>query len=311
MRSTMIIMSLLFAAWVGYEKPETQIVKNYEYTKTEAEMDAAEQENRKWFESDKEWADRRTKSNSTLEVTIERTDQSVFNEEGLLLAGIYYDRPVVTGDTVAAEKITEFFEDEEMEWFLGFRSPLDFKEEDTNYYNHEFGDFLYAVQKMRQWYGDEDVAEWPCIYSIETRIVYMDDDILSIMQIMEKRTERREYNYFGSTFDLNTGELLKLTDLTDMSSEDVGNILSEVGYPAPFNELSDDYTLVSYGEEINMAYQFFADEQYLYLLDNTRRNYNDGIIYRVDETGEPVMLECRIERKDNKNRIRSRIITDY
>ena len=290
MRSTMIIMSLLFAAWVGYEKPETQIVKNYEYTKTEAEMDAAEQENRKWFESDEEWADRRTKSNSTLEVTIERTDHSVFNEEGLLLASIYYDRPVVTGDTVAAEKITEFFEDKEMEWFLGFRSPLDFKEEDTNYYNHEFGDFL---------------------YTIETIIVYMDDDILSIMQIMEKRTERREYNYFGSTFDLNTGELLKLTDLTDMSSEDVGNILSEVGYPAPFNELSDDYTLVSYGEEINMAYQFFVDEQYLYLLDNTRRNYNDGIIYRVDETGEPVMLECRIERKDNKNRIRSRIITDY
>lgn len=36
MRSTMIIMSLLFAAWVGYEKPETQIVKNYEYTETEA-----------------------------------------------------------------------------------------------------------------------------------------------------------------------------------------------------------------------------------------------------------------------------------
>ena len=96
MRSTMIIMSLLFAAWVGYEKPETQIVKDYEYTKTEAEMDTAEQENRKWFESDEEWADRRTKSNSTLEVTIERTDHSVFNEEGLLLASIYYDRPVRT-----------------------------------------------------------------------------------------------------------------------------------------------------------------------------------------------------------------------
>lgn len=124
MRSTMIIMSLLFAAWVGYEKPETQIVKNYEYTETEAEMDTAEQENRKWFESDKEWADRRTKSNSTLEVTIERTDHSVFNEEGLLLASIYYDRPVVTGDTVAAEKITEFFEDEEMEWFLGIEKSI-------------------------------------------------------------------------------------------------------------------------------------------------------------------------------------------
>ena len=126
MRSTMIIMSLLFAAWVGYEKPETQIVKNYEYTKTEAEMDAAEQENRKWFESDKEWADRRTKSNSTQEVTIERTDYSIYNEDGLTMAIIYYDRPVVSGDSVAAEKITEFFEEEEQDWFAGTGRLLDF-----------------------------------------------------------------------------------------------------------------------------------------------------------------------------------------
>ena len=119
MRSTMIIMSLLFAAWVGYEKPETQIVKNYEYTKTEAEMDAAEQENRKWFESDKEWRGRRTRSNSELEVTIERTDRSLVNEDGVTIAIIYYDRPVVSGDTAVAEKITEFFEEEEQDWFAG------------------------------------------------------------------------------------------------------------------------------------------------------------------------------------------------
>jgi len=304
----MIIMSLLFAAWVGYEKPETQIVKNYEYTKTEAEMDAAEQENRKWFESDKEWADRRTKSNSTLEVTIERTDHSVFNEEGLLLASIYYDRPVVTGDTVAAEKITEFFEDEEMEWLLGLRSPLDFKEEDTHYYNHEFGDFLYAVQKMRQWYGDEDVAVEPGLYTLESRIMYMDDNILSILQIEEEREERGGHYYYGCTFDLHTGELLELTDL-DISAEDIRNIFSKDKYLDHFSEMSEDYIVVAHEEEFDMTYQFYVDKKYLYLLDNTVEKYNDGIIYRIDEAGELVTLRYVVEREDNKNRIYSRIIT--
>ena len=42
------------------------------------------------------------RSNSELEVTIERTDRSMVNEDGLTIASIYYDRPVVSGDTVAA-----------------------------------------------------------------------------------------------------------------------------------------------------------------------------------------------------------------
>lgn len=105
------------------------IVAEPDYSDTEvsdAAIDAAEQENRKWFESDEELADRRTKSNSTLEVTIERTDYSIYNEDGLTMAIIYYDRPIVSGDTAAAEKITEFFEKEEQDWFAGTGRLLDF-----------------------------------------------------------------------------------------------------------------------------------------------------------------------------------------
>ena len=68
---------------------------------------------------------------------------------------------------------------------------------------------------MRERYGDEDVAEWLCLYSVEARIMYMDENILSILQVEETRTERGGWRYFGCTFDLNTGELLKLTDLVD------------------------------------------------------------------------------------------------
>ena len=301
----MIIMSLLFAAWVGYEKPETQIVKNYEYTETEAEMDTAEQENRKWFESDKEWADRRTKSNSTLEVTIERTDHSVFNEEGLLLASIYYDRPVVSGDTAVAEKITEFFEKEEQDWFAGTGRLLDFPGND---YDNLFACFLDGVADLRERYGDEDVAEEPGLYSLESRIMYMDDNILSILQIKEKRAERGGHYYYGCTFDLHTGELLKLKDL-DISAEDIKNIFSKDEYLDHFSEMSEDYIVVAHKEEFDMTYQFYVDEKYLYLLDNTLKKYNDGIIYRIDEAGELVTLRYVVEREDNKNRIYSRIIT--
>ena len=304
MRSTMIIMSLLFAAWVGYEKPETQIVKNYEYTKTEAEMDAAEQENRKWFESDKEWADRRTKSNSTLEVTIERTDYSIYNEDGLTMAIIYYDRPVVSGDSVAAEKITEFFEEEEQDWFAGTGRLLDFPGND---YDNLFACFLDGVADLRERYGDEDVAEEPGLYSLESRIMYMDDDILSILQIEEEREERGGHYYYGCTFDLHTGELLKLKDL-DISAEDIKNIFSKDEYLDHFSEMSEDYIVVAHKEEFDMTYQFYVDEKYLYLLDNTLKKYNDGIIYRIDEAGELVTLQYVVEREGNKNRILTWII---
>ena len=306
MGSTMIIMSLLLATWVGYEKPETQIIKNYEYTKTEAEMDAAEQENRKWFESDKEWADRRTKSNSTLEVTIERTDHSVFNEEGLLLASIYYDRPVVSGDSVAAEKITEFFEEEEQDWFAGTGRLLDFPGND---YDNLFACFLGGVADLRERYGDEDVAVEPGLYTLESRIMYMDDNILSILQIEEEREERGGHYYYGCTFDLHTGELLELTDL-DISAEDIKNIFSKDEYLDHFNEMSEDYILVAHEKEYDMSGQFYVDEKYLYLLDNTEKKYNDGIIYRIDETGELVTLQYIVEREGNKNRILTWITKD-
>ena len=272
---------------------------------SDAAIEVDEQENMEWLESDEEWEDRSTKSNSTLEVTIERTDYSIYNEDGLTMAIIYYDRPVVSGDTVAAEKITEFFEKEEQDWFAGTGRLLDFPGND---YGNIFDHFLGRVADRRERYGDEYVAEEPCLYSLESRIMYMDDNILSILQIKEKRAERGGHYYYGCTFDLHTGELLELTDL-DISAEDIRNIFSKDKYLDHFSEMSEDYIVVAYEEEFDMTYQFYVDKKYLYLLDNTVEKYNDGIIYRIDEAGELVTLRYVVEREDNKNRIYSRIIT--
>ena len=273
---------------------------------SDAAIEADEQENMEWLESDEEWEDRRTKSNSTLEVTIERTDYSIYNEDGLTMAIIYYDRPVVSGDTAVAEKITEFFEEEEQDWFAGTGRLLDFPGND---YDNLFACFLGRVADRRGMYGDEHVAEEPCLYSLESRIMYMDDNILSILQIKEKRAERGGHYYYGCTFDLHTGELLKLKDL-DISAEDIKNIFSKDEYLDHFSEMSEDYIVVAHKEEFDMTYQFYVDEKYLYLLDNTIKKYNDGIIYRIDEAGELVTLQYIVEREDNKNRILTWITKD-
>ena len=286
------------------EDPQEDSVQDAE-SSSEAESEEEIKEETEWLETDEQWMSRRTRSNSELEVTIERTDRSLVNEDGVTIAIIYYDRPVVSGDTVVAEKITEFFEKEEQDWFAGTGRLLDFPGND---YDNLFDCFLGRVADMRGKYGDEDVAVEPGLYSLESRIMYMDDNILSILQIKEKRAERGGHYYYGCTFDLHTGELLELTDL-DISAEDIRNIFSKDKYLDHFSEMSEDYIVVAYEEEFDMTYQFYVDKKYLYLLDNTVEKYNDGIIYRIDEARELVTLRYVVEREDNKNRIYSRIIT--
>ena len=302
-----IVLGMTQLSQIQVSVEEYNVVAELDYSDTEVSdvaIEADEQENMDWTEGDEEWADRRTKSNSTLQVTIERTDRSLVNEDGLTIAIIYYDRPVVFGDTAVAEKITEFFEEEEQDWFAGTGRLLDFPGND---YGNIFDHFLGRVADLRERYGDEDVAEEPCLYSLESRIMYMDDNILSILQIKEKRAERGGCYYYGCTFDLHTGELLKLKDL-DISADDIKNIFSKDEYLDHFSEMSEDYIVVAYEEEFDMTYQFYVDEKYLYLLDNTLKKYNGGIIYRIDEAGELVTLQYVVEREGNKNRILTWII---
>ena len=287
------------------EDPQEDSIQDVE-SSSEAEEEIKEET--ECLETDEQWRSRRTRSNSELEVTIERTDRSLVNEDGVTIAIIYYDRPVVSGDTAVAEKITEFFEEEEQNWFTGKKGRLlDYSGDCDSAL--EF--FLELVGEMREMFGDEHIVEYecPCLYNIESRIMYMDDDILSILQIKEFRTQRGSTNYYGCTFDLHTGELLKLKDL-DISADDIKNIFSQDEYLDHFSEMSEDYIVVAHEEEYDMSGQFYVDEKYLYLLDNTEKKYNDGIIYRIDETGELVTLQYIVEREGNKNRILTWITKD-
>ena len=52
-------------------------------------------------------------------VTVKRTSRPITNDEGKVLANVYYERPVLLDDCEAAQKINQFFEREEGIWLEG------------------------------------------------------------------------------------------------------------------------------------------------------------------------------------------------
>lgn len=127
------------------------------------------------------------------------------------MATIYYEKPIVSGDSEAAKKINAYFDQEEKCWLEGEAGRISFYEEDY------LDEFMEGYGRMLERYGEEILSDAPCIHTIDTRIKYLDDHILSIMQIATGRFEAGYTLYYGSTFDLDTGELLSITDLIDNS----------------------------------------------------------------------------------------------
>ena len=240
-----------------------------------------------WMESDEEWEAARHKSNDTLEVTVEREDRSIQNADGNVIARMYYDRPVVSGNSEAAEKINAFFEQEEEDWFAGKRGRLLYEDGYLDY-------FMVAFGTMREQYGDEELAEWPCIYTVDARIEYLDNDTLSIFQIANYRLEGTGWDYFGCTFDLNTGDLLPVTAIRDILPEDMRRIMANASYPTWYQNISDDYIMKYKTREIDMRYAYFMDGTYLYLLDNSGKEYKEGIAIRCGNGEASVMLRYKI-----------------
>ncbi len=52
------------------------------------------------------------------QVLIEKVDQSVYDEQGRLIAQIYYAKPVIQGDSEAVKKINAYFDNEANAFFM-------------------------------------------------------------------------------------------------------------------------------------------------------------------------------------------------
>ena len=199
------------------------------------------------------------------QVLIEKVDQSVYDEQGRLIAQIYYDKPVIQGDSEAIKKINAYFDNEANAFYDQGTSVTWFSKDAF----HQFKD---GLELMKERWGNEMMAEYPTRYAMDTSVCYMDENIISIVQVRNYMLEHNSWYCYGSTFDLRTGELIPITKLINIKPEEMkaifliaGNII-DIGV---YEVLKDDnYVIDFYEHHIDMKYEYFYDGESYYLIND-------------------------------------------
>ena len=199
------------------------------------------------------------------QVLIEKVDQSVYDEQGRLIAQIYYDKPVIQGDSEAIKKINAYFDNEANAFYDQGTSVTWFSKDAF----HQFKD---GLELMKERWGNEILAEYPPRYAMDTSVCYMDENIISIVQVRNYMLEHNSWHCYGSTFDLRTGELIPITKLINIKPEEMkaifliaGNII-DIGV---YEVLKDDnYVIDFYEHHIDMKYEYFYDGESYYLIND-------------------------------------------
>ena len=199
------------------------------------------------------------------QVLIEKVDQSVYDEQGRLIAQIYYDKPVIQGDSEAIKKINAYFDNEANAFYDQGTSVTWFSKDAF----HQFKD---GLELMKERWGNEILAEYPPRYAMDTSVCYMDENIISIVQVRNYMLEHNSWHCYGSTFDLRTGELIPITKLINIKPEEMkaifliaGNII-DIGV---YEVLKDDNYVIDFGgHRIDMKYEYFYDGESYYLIND-------------------------------------------
>lgn len=199
------------------------------------------------------------------QVLIEKVDQSVYDEQGRLITQIYYAKPVIQGDSEAVKKINAYFDNEANAFYDQGTSVTWFSKDAF----HQFKD---GLELMKERWGNEILAEYPPRYAMDTSVCYMDENIISIVQVRNYMLEHNSWYCYGSTFDLRTGELIPITKLINIKPEEMkaifliaGNII-DIGV---YEVLKDDnYVIDFYEHHIDMKYEYFYDGESYYLIND-------------------------------------------
>lgn len=199
------------------------------------------------------------------QVLIEKVDQSVYDEQGRLIAQIYYAKPVIQGDSEAVKKINAYFDNEANAFYDQGTSVTWFSKDAF----HQFKD---GLELMKERWGNEILAEYPPRYAMDTSVCYMDENIISIVQVRNYMLEHNSWYCYGSTFDLRMGELIPITKLINIKPEEMkaifliaGNII-DIGV---YEVLKDDnYVIDFYEHHIDMKYEYFYDGESYYLIND-------------------------------------------
>ena len=211
---------------------------------------------------------------STYSVTIERIDRSVKNKNGAVIAKIYYDKPVIHGNSDSVAIINEFFDKECDGWFGG-SNRLTFFEDGS------FDLFLGNVEEMKE---KQELEDRPLCYQVDTDIVFMNQQIISIKQstfwIFGGPSSK---NYFGSTFDLKSGQLLSFDhfkninvnlfrkNLADFLVNKILNYDYETYEKEKIKQFygpnkENNFDACYFGRIVPLNYEYYYDGEYIYFI---------------------------------------------
>lgn len=224
-----------------------------------------------------------------VQVSFERIDHSIKSNTGDVLAYIYYDKPVVKGGEFSDE-INRFFEEEQAGW-LGGSNRL------THYQEGWLQNFKEDVSEAVNSYGSEVISEQPFIYTVESDVVFQNDKYLSIRQIATVQKQgKRSWYYFGSNFDLETGKLIPIDRIVDINAEDFRNSLVDVLANRILNynhnisaqmieevygaKGKDNYIIDYDGENIDLRYEYYFDDNNYYVILNHATLLDTGVIMK-------------------------------
>ena len=215
------------------------------------------------------------------DVSLERMDYSIVNDNGEKVGLIYYDKVAVKEDIEGAKKINFYFEKELEKWCNSSK-------------NEQMDRFIGQTESMLESYDEETLVEAPTRYTVTTQITRLDTNIVSVLQIIHYSTGASNWQYKGYTFDLQTGERLPLHAVAEIDADTLGQIIIDgVGtYPGDGMDMyaemkNPNYTVEYWGEAIDMQYEYFVDDEFVYIILNEGVFPNDGVIMKWNgEVGE-------------------------
>ena len=194
------------------------------------------------------------------EVSIERVDKSVFADNGGILAHIYFDKPIVSGDSDAAAKINALFEQACKEW-LGESSDNEALTKDVSFPTDYglYSDILDVLDHYRTNMGDDYLLQpgYALKNILYSEVRLSDKETLSIMHVSDWYAGGvRSFRIYGSTFDMKTGELVQCpVDLDDlMLKEQLTSVLHE-------------------NSAMEITSKYYRDENYIYVIIQGRDDY--------------------------------------
>ncbi len=210
-------------------------------------------------------------------ISFERTASYRKDENGNILAEMYFDKPVLAGNSVVICKINTIFDIECQGFFYGSEESKFFK---TGHYDY----FFESVRSVRERYGDAAVAQQPLECTNDAEIVYQSNELICFkLSGYWMAGGVSDHSYYGYAFNLTTGELLQISSLIDVSinifNKNVTDMLCNnyAQYDIPFLRSDIENTYKAYRLD---DYNYYYDGSDIYLIFSQDQYYNDSYILK-------------------------------